>query len=229
MAIWAISDFHLSFGVKNKPMNVFGENWNGYEEKIRENWLAKVKEDDTVLMAGDFSWGMYLEETKEDFCFLKELPGRKIMVKGNHDYWWETLSKMKKFMKENEFEKIEFLHNNFFAVGDTAICGTRGWEIGCEDLPAEHDKKVYIREKERLIRSLNLAKEAGYKKIVVMLHYNLSNNRDYLEIMKKYSVTNCVYGHLHGKADPLVAENDGILFSCTSCDLIGFDPILIEQ
>ncbi|MBP3284116.1 MAG: metallophosphoesterase [Clostridia bacterium] len=229
MAIWAISDFHLSFGVKDKPMNVFGENWNGYEEKLRENWIAKVKPDDTVLMAGDFSWGMYLEETIEDFAFLKELPGRKIMVKGNHDYWWETLSKMKAFMKEQKFENIEFLHNNFFVVGDTAICGTRGWEIGCEDLPADQDRKVYLREKERLVRSLNLAKEAGYRKMIVMLHYNLSNNREYLEIMKRYPVSDCVYGHLHGKAESLVTENSGIRFSCTSCDLIGFDPILIEE
>jgi len=226
MAIWAISDFHLSFGV-DKPMNIFGENWDGYEEKIKKNWLENITEEDTVLMAGDFSWGMYLEETIRDFEFLETLPGKKIMIKGNHDYWWETLNKLNIFKKQNNFNSIEFLHNNFFAVDDYAICGTRGWEFGAGEVTGEQDKKVYEREKERLTRSLSLAQNAGYENIIAMLHYNVGINDEYVEILKKYGVKKCIFGHLHGKIDFLSYEREGINFICTSCDLINFMPVKI--
>lgn len=229
MALWAISDFHLSFGVKDKPMNVFGDNWNGYEEKIRSNWIEKIKPDDTILMAGDFSWGMYLDETVEDFKFLEELPGRKIMIKGNHDYWWETLSKLNAFKKQYGFGSIDFLHNNFVKYNDVAICGTRGWEFGAGDVTGEQDKKVYEREKERLIRSLTLAQKDGYKEIIVMIHYNVGINPEYVEILKKFGVTTCIFGHLHAKADCLDFIKDGIRFICTSCDLINFDAVKILE
>lgn len=227
MAVWAISDFHLSFGVKDKPMNIFGENWNGYEEKIRTNWLKKIKEEDTVLLAGDFSWGMYLEETIKDFNFLETLPGKKIMIKGNHDYWWETLNKLEKFKKENNFNSVSFIHNNFVGIDDYAICGTRGWEYGAGEVEGEKDKRVYEREKERLIRSLTLAAEAGYENKIVMIHYNVGTNPEYIEILKRFNVKTCVFGHLHGKAETLKYEKDGISFICTSCDLINFDAIKI--
>jgi len=226
MAIWAISDFHLSFGV-NKPMNIFGENWDGYEEKIKRNWLENVHEDDTVLLAGDFSWGMYLDETVLDFKFLESLPGRKIMIKGNHDYWWETLNKLKTFKESNGFNSVDFLHNNFFEVGDYAICGTRGWEFGAGEVTGEQDKRVYEREKERLIRSLTLAKKAGYENIIAMVHYNVGINDEYVEILKRFGVKLCIFGHLHGKTDCLKYESDGIEFICTSCDLINFMPVRI--
>jgi len=229
MALWAISDFHLSFGVKDKPMNVFGENWNGYEEKIRSNWIEKIKPDDTVLMAGDFSWGMYLDETVEDFKFLEELPGRKIMIKGNHDYWWETLSKLNAFKKKYGFNSVEFLHNNFVKYNDVAICGTRGWEFGAGDVTGEQDKKVYLREKERLIRSLTLAKDSGYSDIIAMLHYNVGINQEYIDILRNFEVKTCIFGHLHGKADCLDYMRDGIRFICTSCDLINFDAVKILE
>lgn len=229
MALWAISDFHLSFGVKDKPMNIFGENWNGYEEKIRSNWIEKIKPDDTVLMAGDFSWGMYLDETVEDFKFLEELPGRKIMIKGNHDYWWETLNKLNSFKKKHDFNSIEFLHNNFINYNNIAICGTRGWEFGAGDVTGDLDKRVYEREKERLIRSLTSAKNAGYNEIIAMLHYNVGINQEYIEILKKFDVKTCVFGHLHAKADCLDFIRDGIHFICTSCDLINFDAVKILE
>ena len=229
MALWAISDFHLSFGVKNKPMNIFGDNWNGYEEKIRNDWISKIKEEDTVLMAGDFSWGMYLEETVEDFKFLEVLPGKKIMIKGNHDYWWETLNKLNAFKKKYGFSSVNFLHNNFIVAEDYAICGTRGWEFGAGDVTGENDRKVYEREKERLIRSLTLATNAGYEKIIAMLHYNVGINQEYVDILKRFNVKTCIFGHLHGRADSLKYEKDGISFICTSCDLINFLPIKILE
>lgn len=228
MAIWAISDFHLSFGV-DKPMNVFGENWDGYEDKLKKNWLDNIREEDTVIMAGDFSWGMYLEECLQDFKFLEMLPGRKIMIKGNHDYWWETINKLNAFKAENKFNSIDFLHNNFYAVGDTAICGTRGWELGSGEFSEEQDKKVYEREKERLVRSLDMAKKAGYEKIVVMTHYNVGVNDEYVNILTRFNVKKCVFGHLHGKTDSLKYEKSGIEFLCTSCDLIDFFPIKIFE
>ena len=226
MAIWAISDFHLSFGV-NKPMNIFGENWDGYEEKLKRNWLECIREEDTVLLAGDFSWGMYLDETVDDFKFLEELPGRKIMIKGNHDYWWETLNKLNLFKKENGFNSIEFLHNNFYEVEGFAICGTRGWEFGAGEVTGEQDKKVYEREKERFVRSLTLAKNAGHDNIIAMTHYNVGINDENIEILKRFDVKLCIFGHLHGKSDCLVYEKEGIKFMCTSCDLIGFMPVRI--
>ena len=226
MAVWAISDFHLSFGV-NKPMNVFGQNWDNYEEKLKNNWIANIHEDDTVLMAGDFSWGMYLEETVEDFKFLESLPGRKIMIKGNHDYWWETLNKLNIFKKENNFNSVDFLHNNFYVIDDYAVCGTRGWELGTGEVTDEQDKKVYEREKERLIRSLTLAKNAGHENIIAMTHYNVGVNSEYVDILKQFGVRLCIFGHLHGKADCLRYEKEGIEFICTSCDLINFLPIRI--
>jgi len=226
MAIWAISDFHLSFGV-NKPMNIFGENWDSYEAKIKNNWLKNITKDDTVLMAGDFSWGMYLGETILDFKFLEELPGKKIMIKGNHDYWWETLNKLNAFKRDNGFNSIEFIHNNFYVVDDYAICGTRGWEFGAGEVTGEQDKKVYEREKERLIRSLTLARNAGYRDIIVMIHYNVGLNDEYIEILNRFGVKLCIFGHLHGKADCLRYSKEGIEFVCTSCDLIDFMPIKI--
>lgn len=229
MAVWAISDFHLSFGVKDKPMNVFGENWNGYEEKIRNNWIERIKAEDTVLMAGDFSWGMYLDETVEDFKFLESLPGKKIMIKGNHDYWWETLNKLNAFKKKYDFNSVEFIHNNFVKLGDYAICGTRGWEYGAGVVTGENDKKVYEREKERLIRSLTLAKKEGFEKIIAILHYNVGINQEYVDILKSFDVKICIFGHLHGKAESLKYERDGISFICTSCDLIDFLPIKILE
>jgi len=229
MAIWAISDLHLSFGVKDKPMNVFGQNWDGYEEKVRANWCEKIKPEDTVILAGDFSWGMYLDETISDFEYLGQLPGKKLMVKGNHDYWWETLSKMNKFKTANKITNVEFIHNNFFDIEGIAICGTRGWEVGAEELEPEQDKKVLEREKERLKRSLELAK--NYSEIVVVTHYNIGMHQEYIDILKNYNVQKCIYGHLHGKIDKekLNYKREGIEFVCTSSDLIDFNPICIKK
>jgi len=142
MSIYAISDLHLSFNT-DKPMNIFGDNWKNHEKKIQESWITTIKNEDTVLLPGDFSWGMTFEEAKLDFEYLNRLPGRKIMLKGNHDYWWGTLNKIKAFFKSNNFNDIDILYNNSYLVEDKIICGTRGWTISGND---EENEKIYKRE-----------------------------------------------------------------------------------
>jgi predicted phosphohydrolase len=138
MAIYAISDLHLSFG-ENKPMNIFGENWTNHEEKIKKDWQEKVKENDIILMPGDFSWAMYLEDTYKDFEYLNSLPGKKILLKGNHDYWWSTLTKMRKFLEDNNFKNIDFIQNNFYEFDNVLITGTHGWVIDDQE-----DNKTFL-------------------------------------------------------------------------------------
>ena len=151
MAIYAIGDLHLSFA-SPKPMSIFGDNWINHEEKIRTEWLSKVKEVDTVIHPGDFSWAMKLEDTKKDFEYLNNLPGKKIMLKGNHEYWWTTVTNMKKFLEENNFKNIEFLQNNSIEVEDKIICGTRGWTLINQD--TDNSKKIIARESLRLELSI---------------------------------------------------------------------------
>ena len=227
MSIYAISDLHLSFNT-NKPMNIFGDNWDNHEKKIRENWLEKVKEEDTILLPGDFSWGMTFEEAKLDFEYLNRLPGRKIMLKGNHDYWWGTLNKIKAFFKSNNFNDIDILYNNSYLVEDKIICGTRGWTISGND---EENEKIYKRELLRLEISLKdgINKYGESKEIIVCMHYpptndTLMENSEFIQIMKKYNVKKCVYGHLHGEAHKEAIEGDigGIEIKLISCDYTGF-------
>ena len=154
MSIYVIGDLHLPFGV-NKPMDVFGEGWQGYTEKIKEDWNKKVKNEDTVILAGDFSWATYIKDTYKDFEYLCALPGKKIMLKGNHDYWWTTLTSMRKFISDNNFENIDFLYNNSYLVEDKIIVGTRGWVL--QD--TEESRKMINRENERLKLSLKSAIE----------------------------------------------------------------------
>ena len=145
MSIYAIGDLHLSFG-ENKPMDIFGKNWEKHEEKIKKDWMEKVKKEDYVLLPRDFSWSMYLEDSYEDFKYLNSLPGKKILLKGNHDYWWTTVTKMRRYLKENEFENINFLYNNSYEIEGNIIVGTRGWVQSNE----EEDKKLVKRELLRL-------------------------------------------------------------------------------
>ena len=149
MSIYVIGDLHLPFGV-NKPMDIFGDGWQDYTEKIKENWSQKVKPEDTVILAGDFSWAIYLEQTYRDFEYLNLLPGRKIMLKGNHDYWWTTVTSMKRYLEENNFNNIDFLYNNSFLIEDKVIVGTRGWTL----LDTENSEKMIKREAARLELSI---------------------------------------------------------------------------
>ncbi|MCI8832922.1 MAG: serine/threonine protein phosphatase [Clostridia bacterium] len=230
MSIYAISDLHLSFNT-DKPMNIFGDNWKNHEKKIQENWIRTIKNEDTVLLSGDFSWGMTFQEVKPDFEYLNKLPGRKIMLKGNHDYWWGTLNKIKAFFKSNNFNDIDILYNNSYLVEDKIICGTRGWTISAND--AENEK-IYKRELLRLEISLKdgINKYGESKEIIVCMHYPPTNdtlleNSEFIQIMKKYNVKKCVYGHLHGEAHKEAIEGyiDGIEIKLVSCDYIEFKLI----
>lgn len=236
MSIYTIADLHLSFD-KNKPMDIFGDNWSGHEERIRTNWLKKVKEEDIVVLPGDFSWATYLENAKLDFEYLNNLPGKKIMLKGNHDYWWTTVSNMKKFLLENNFTNIEFLYNNSFEFENKILCGTRGWSIG-DDI--ETDKKLLKRELIRLQLSLEdgVKKYGENKEIIVFMHYPpitmakviANQETEFIELMKKYNVKRCYYGHLHGASihEAIEGEYSGIEFKLVSADGINFELIKVE-
>ena len=170
MAIYTIADLHLSF-LKEKPMDIFGDNWENHAEKIKKNWIKKVKPEDTVILPGDFSWAMYLEDTALDFAYLNELPGTKILLKGNHDYWWSTLHKMEEFLEQQKFKNIYFLYNNSYLVEDKIIVGTRGWNI----LDTENDKKMIKRENARLELSIQDRIEKLWKRTRNNCFYALSS------------------------------------------------------
>lgn len=232
MAIYAISDLHLSFG-DNKPMDIFGVNWENHTEKIRENWIKKVTDNDLVLLPGDFSWATYLQNTHMDFKYLSSMPGKKILLKGNHDYWWTSLKKMREYLKENNFKNIDFLHNNSYMFENKIIVGTRGWQ----DENNSEDKRITKREIIRLELSIQdgIKKCGTEKEIIVCMHYPPFNNYiekefSYIDIMKKYNVTKCIYGHLHGESTQSDAKQgiiDGIYFKLVSCDYTGFDLLKI--
>ncbi len=233
MSIYAISDLHLSFST-NKPMNVFGNNWNDHEKKIKNNWLKTVKNEDTILLPGDFSWGMTFEEVKPDFEYLNELPGRKIILKGNHDYWWGTANKIKEFFETNCFNNIDILYNNSYLIEDKIVSGTRGWTITDND---EDNEKIYKRETLRLELSLKdgINKYGDDKEIIVCMHYPPTNkdmmeNSRFIQIMKNYNVKKCIYGHLHGEAheEAVVGNVDGIDIKLVSCDYTDFKLIKLS-
>lgn len=225
MSIYAISDLHLSMN-NEKPMDIFGEEWKNHEIKIRENWIENVKPEDVVLLPGDFSWETYLENTKVDFTFLNELPGKKILLKGNHDYWWSTVAKMKKFLKENNFNNIDFLYNNSFAFENAIIVGTRGW--------SSQEDGDYIKMVSREALRLKLSFEDGIKKygkdkeFIVCLHY--PPLPEFINIMKEYNVKCCVYGHLHGIQKEDVKEQNvcGIKTMLVSADYLDFKLLKIQ-
>lgn len=213
-----------------KPMDIFGDNWSGHEEKIRSNWIENVSEDDLVILPGDFSWETYLEDTKLDFDYLNNLPGKKLLLKGNHDYWWTTVTSMRAFLKENNYTNIDFLYNNSYEFEDKIICGTRGWSIIDEDA----DKKLINRELIRLELSLQegINKYGTDKEIIVFMHYPpitkakivSEQEAEFVQLMKKYNVKRCFYGHLHGAsiADAIEDEVEGIEFKLVSADGLDF-------
>ncbi len=234
MSIYVIADLHLSFS-QNKPMDIFGDNWENHDEKIKKNWIKKVKADDYVILPGDFSWATYIEDTKLDFSYLNSLPGKKILLKGNHDYWWTTLASMRKFVKENEFENIDFLYNNSYLVEDKIIVGTRGWNV----FDSENDKKMIKRETARLELSIKdgIQKYGNEREIIAFLHYppitqnnlNKPENREFINMLKKYNIKRCYYGHLHGQShkDAVVGIIDGIEYKLISADYLNFDLQLV--
>lgn len=223
MALYAIGDLHLSLTV-DKPMDIFGSGWTNHVGRIEEEF-SKLKDDDVIVLCGDTSWGIDFEESLEDFRFIDRLPGKKLILKGNHDYWWNTASKMKKFFQENELSTLEILHNNSFVYGDYAICGTRGWFY--EEEQSGHNMKVLNREIGRLEASL---KAAGERSIFAFLHYPplYSGYRcpEVIAKLEEYGVERCYYGHLHGPTHKRAIEGKfgSVEYSLVAADYLGFTP-----
>ena len=227
MALYAIGDLHLCLGAP-KPMDIFGGAWVGYMEKLREG-LSIIGPEDTTVLLGDLSWALDLEGAKEDFSWINQIPGKKIILKGNHDYWWSTATKFYKFCDENSFSDMMVLNNNCFEYGDVAICGTRGWFFE-EERSDGHDEKVFKRELLRLETSL---KAAGEREKLVFLHYPPRYKGytcpEILELLEKYQVRRCFYGHLHGPSHKLAMEGlwDGVEFRLVAADYLNFKPFCV--
>lgn len=227
MALYAIGDLHLCLGAP-KPMDVFGGAWVGYMDKLKEG-LSILQPEDTLVLLGDLSWALDLQQAKEDFSWINLIPGKKIILKGNHDYWWSTAGKFYKFCGENGFEDLWILNNNCYQYQDWAICGTRGWFFE-EERSGEHDEKVFKRELIRLETSL---KAAGDLPKMVFLHYPPKYKGyecgEILELLKRYNVRRCFYGHLHGPSHGLAMEGmwDGIEYRLVASDKLDFKPFLV--
>lgn len=230
MALYATADLHLSESV-GKPMDKFGVQWHDHVRKIKENWC--LNEDDTCVIAGDTSWAINLEEVEADMRLIHGLPGKKIILKGNHDYWWSTLRKINLFLKEKGFDDIELLQNNAFHVGDKYICGTRGW---IPDVGTQEDEKIVSREAGRLKLSISAAKKLDPDAVpVVFLHFPplFASDRcaPIMDVLHEFGIKRVFYGHLHGPTAHALAVtgiHEGIDFKLIAGDYIGFKPILIN-
>jgi len=223
MALYAIGDLHLGQSV-NKPMDVFGPGWSNHAQRLEEAF-SRLGEEDVTVLCGDISWGIDFAESLADFRLIDRLPGRKIIVKGNHDYWWNTAAKMRRFFQENGLATLEILHNNAYFYGDWALCGTRGWFY--EEEASGHNGKVLSREVGRLEASL---RAAGDRPILAFLHYPpLYTGYRCPEIIGKleqYHVRRCFYGHLHGATHKRAIEGTvgGVAYSLVAADYLGFSP-----
>ncbi len=226
MAVFTMGDLHLPLGI-DKPMNIFGRNWDNYVDRIQIQWQRLVREEDTVVIPGDFSWATYIEQAERDFDFLQSLNGKKIIIKGNHDYWWTTMSKLNAFAKEHNYDTISFLQNNSFTADGISICGTRGWLYPAWTGFTQDDEKYFAREVGRLELSL---KAAQTDDIYVFTHYppmsKSCEGNAFTEMMKKYKVKKCFYGHLHGytHSNRIADMVDGIEYHLVSSDYLGFLP-----
>ena len=227
MSLFAIADTHLSFGT-DKPMDDF-IGWNDYTARLQKNWNSIVEPDDTVVIAGDISWAMNFDELKADFEFIHNLNGTKIILKGNHDYWWTTARKMNKFIEENGFNSIKILHNNSYTVGDVSVCGSRGWMFESDEA---HDEKVLNREDMRVKASLD---SAQCEEKIVLLHYPPvtlnSVCEEIFDLLKSYGIKKCFYGQLHGVAAKIAVDDtvEGVDLRLISCDRLSFIPKLIKK
>lgn len=232
MALYTIADLHLPLGI-DKPMDIFGKAWENYVERLADNWQSTIKDDDLVVLPGDFSWATYLEQSERDFDYLHKLNGRKILLKGNHDYWWTTMNKLREFTAAHGYDDIDFLQNNSFMYEDIAICGTRGWLHPAWDSFTDEDRKIFDREVLRLELSLKSARD--YKEIFVFTHYPpMSLGKEgnaFTGMMKSYPVTKCIYGHLHAAShrNALQGEVDGIEYRLVSGDYLNFEPVKLAD
>lgn len=229
MALYAISDLHLAFNV-DKPMHIFGKKWINHEEKIKNNWISKINDEDYILIAGDISWGINEGESKKDLDWVNDLPGKKIISKGNHDFWWGSINKLNSL-----YDSTKFIQNNFYTYKDYAICGSRGCICPGADKFTEKDEKIYLRELIRMRLSLESAKKANMKKIIVMIHYPPTNEKfeesGFTELFKEFGVEKVIYGHLHGEYLGKIYSGiiDGIEYIMTASDYLNFDPLLIVE
>ena len=223
MKIYSISDLHLDIN-NTKPMDIFGPVWHDYLDKIIQDWNEKVSDEDVVILAGDYSWAMKLEEVVPDFDFLNQLKGKKIIIRGNHDYWWSSVSKV----RENLPNNVYALQNDAIKIEDTIFCGNRGWLIPEGKQNTEENQKIYAREVIRLELSLKSAKklQTNNEKIVFITHYPPFNNKlepsEYTRLIEEYGVSSVVFGHLHGYVNPKMLYNEinGVKYYLTSCDAV---------
>ena len=227
MALYSISDLHLSFSC-DKPMDIF-RGWENHTDRLAANWNRVVTDDDTVVLPGDFSWGLKLNETLKDFEFLSKLNGKKIILKGNHDLWWGTKKKILEFFEQNDIKNIEILFNNAFLVDGVSICGSRGWFIDS----GESDKKILLREAARLETSIKAGIELGGEPIV-FIHYPPVYGdfvcREIFDIIKKYDIKKVYHGHIHGAGlNKSVSNFEGVDFKLVSCDCVDFTPVFVKK
>ena len=237
MAIYALADLHLSLSCPDKSMEVFGHSWGDYISRVKDNWESTVTASDTVIIPGDISWATYINKAEEDFRFISDLPGRKLLSRGNHDYWWTTMKKMEEFFAEKGFTDLEFVRTNVTEADGCLITGTRGWMIETkESLEGSDNRKIYEREKLRIgmcISELEKADPKHEKKHIMMIHYPpVTAKQDFTEfadLLAEGGVDICVYGHLHGKAHKKVFEGDfkGMELICASADYTEFKPVKI--
>ena len=225
MALFAIGDLHLGFGMK-KSMEKFGEVWKNHTQKLEKSWKKYITQEDTVLLLGDISWAIKLEEAKPDLDFIEALPGRKICISGNHDYWWSSVSKVQK-----AYPNITFLRNNSTTYEKVFICGTRGWVCPNDTFFTPQYQKIYYREVGRLKLSLEHAKNAGAKQIIVLLHFPPTNDKkeesEFTKLFRQYPISHVLYGHLHGEdfwKNSLLGNDNGIFYDLVSGDRLNFCP-----
>ncbi len=230
MAIYAIADLHLSLGT-NKPMDVF-KGWQNYVSRLENNWRRLVKEEDTVVIAGDISWAMKLEETENDFRFIHSLPGKKLFLKGNHDYWWSTKAKINSYLDKMGFNDISIIFNSSSQVGTYGICGTRGWMYNSE---SDEDKKIVNREVGRLKASIEDCLKNNLNPIVFLHYppvYDVYSCQEILGVLKEYNIDECYFGHIHGTQaakKAITGEYESIKMNLISCDYLDFCPLLIKK
>lgn len=232
MALFTLSDTHLSLTTQ-KPMDIFGARWKNHHEKLEDAWNRTVGKDDTVVVGGDLSWGISLEEAREDLLFLDRLNGKKILLRGNHDYWWSTQKKVTDFFAENGITTMSLLQNNTYTYENIAICGTRGWYSDASNAPSDSDfRKIVAREVERLKLSLNAVKDETLEKVVFMHFPPLFEHylcRPLIDVLHEYGVTRCYFGHIHGvyQIAPMRRFED-IDFHIVSADFLNFTPQFVE-
>jgi predicted phosphohydrolase len=230
MALYAISDLHLSFD-QPKPMDKFGENWRDHVLRIRENWYRSISELDVVLIPGDISWAMDMAGADSDLHFINELPGQKVILPGNHDFWWGSTAKL-----NNLYNRLTFIKSTYAVFEGVAICGARGWLCPNDSHFTTHDAKIYNRELARLERSLASAKKDGHTQIVAMMHFPPMNDKKepsgFTALFEAYAVTQVIYGHLHGAQafkQRLDGLYQGVHYQLVSADFLSFQPLALNN